>query len=130
MYIIAQFNREVKIECIFDIRNGAWIFKVTMTCINELENQFNLLGIYYNWSNCLLKKVYLRYIFILEDALSVWANLGQRLLFVWLISLWHRCNHKTLRARTNTIFRCTSWKNNGRLFFQTHRNYAICSSSY
>ena len=48
LYIIAQFNREVKIECIFDIRNGAWIFKVTMTCINELENQFNLLGIYYN----------------------------------------------------------------------------------
>ena len=45
------------------IKIGVWISKVAMTYIN------------YNWSNCLLKKVYFRYIFILEDALSVCTNL-------------------------------------------------------
>ena len=66
-----------------------------MTYINELENQFDFLGKIITEVIAFSKTFFSGTFFILEDALSAWTKLGGRVLFVWLIRLWHRCNDIT-----------------------------------
>ena len=66
---------------------------------------------------------------ILEDALSVWTNLGKQLLFVWLFVSSIKTGTRGIVCLDEVFFHCASLKtSNERLFIQTDN--ASCAHLY
>ena len=68
-------------------------------------------------------------VFILEDALSVWTNLGKHFVVRLVMRLKYKDEHKTHYASRRTTFRSASFKTyfEGK-FVQTHN--ASCARLY